>query len=534
MSDYKSQETVRDILKMDSGDWLERGLRKETLERFGVKVAHNPIEGPLGNPTAIYFPYRNKDGSKICGYKKKDLTKDKDESGHFSVIGRVDVSCQLFAEKESRKMAKKLIIAEGCVDMLSIYQSLCDSVKGTEFERYTPAVVSIHLGCPNALKSIVNREEFVSGYKEVVLAMDRDERGPLDKANVIRGKEATEMIGCHLTKQKVSVVQFPDYVNDANDMLMKGKSKQLANLIKFDTVVFKADKILGVEDIDFEELIKPKEKGVYLKSFPKLMDRLLGIRKSEISVLTSLSSVGKSYVVSEIAYNLAEQEDEKVALIFLEETVQESLRRMIARRLNKNYYKFQYDPIKFATKAEIKEAYDWCIDKFYFVDAFGGIPIAKLMDLIKNLTFVIGCGYVVLDHLSFLMTTLAQNVDERRAMDALMTELASFVAKTDVGIFAVSHLNGKASEEIGKLSDIKEPKWICVKKENMKGSRSIEQAAFNVLGLDFQMLPNKERGDVRITCLKTRNGASIGDCDVFQMGQEDGLIKLVEEEMGGY
>jgi len=523
-----TKKELKRISELETFDWTKRGIRKETLDLFGVKIETTETEGPFG-PVKVYFPYRGADGKKITGYKTRDWRFDKDEDGHWDVIGKVGVKCQLFGEKEVRKSAKKLYITEGEIDMLSLYQAMVDKNEGGEFEKYTPAVVSIQAGSPNALSGVVNREEFVKSYKEVVLCFDNDERLPGEGKNVKRGKEACDEVGCNLVGCDVYTLPISDKYNDLNEMLVDGKGCDLAKIAMWGCVKFKSDKILGVEDINFEELIKGKEKGVYISSFPKLMDRILGIRKRELTILTALSNVGKTFVVSEFAYCLAEQQNEKVALLFLEETEQETLLRMIARRINKNYYKLQYDPLKYATKGELKEAYDWCKDRFFFLDIFGGIPVDQLMNKIKNLVHVVGCGYIVLDHLSFVVTTLDQNQDERREIDKLMTELASFVAKTDAGIFAVSHLNGKASEEIGKIGDLKKPKWIPVKKEHMRGSRSLEQAAFNILGLDFEILPSRERGRVRLTSLKTRNGWSIGECDIFEMHSETGEIILFED-----
>ena len=79
-----NKETIDDVKKYASVDAPERGIRKATLERFGVKVALSEKDGRT--PEAFYFPSYNQKG-KIVGYTKQDVTKGKDEKGHWSAIG---------------------------------------------------------------------------------------------------------------------------------------------------------------------------------------------------------------------------------------------------------------------------------------------------------------------------------------------------------------------------------------------------------------------------------------------------------------
>ena len=80
---YVPKETLADVQALKSFDVPERGIRKETLERFGVKVALSQEDGKT--PEAIYFPSYNQKG-KITGYAKQDLTKSKEEKYHWSTL----------------------------------------------------------------------------------------------------------------------------------------------------------------------------------------------------------------------------------------------------------------------------------------------------------------------------------------------------------------------------------------------------------------------------------------------------------------
>lgn len=525
------KETVELINTYKCEDWAERCLRKETLERFGVKMTFSETDGPMGGPTAVYFPYYDK--GKVVGYKKKNVLVDKKTKGHWEVIGRVGVESELFGSHIARKSAKKVYVSEGEVDMLSLYQVIVDKAKAldeqnnTNYSKLTPVVVSISSGTPNAKMNIAHNKDFIDRYKEVILCFDNDYRHPSEKNNVVRGKEATEEVASLFTSDNVYTLPLPDYINDINEMVQKGKADQLACLALFDCKKYLPEQIISVEDISLESIIKPKEKGIYIQSFPILMNKLWGIRRGETNVFTSMSGTGKTSCLTTIAYELG-LESQKIGMIYLEETYEQTIKRIIAQYLGVNYNSFKFSPTKYATKEKIQEALNWVKGKFYFYkEGFNTSRYKNLMNTVSYLTHVIGCEYIILDHIGMLLTGGDGKDDERRFIDEIMTEVVSFGVKNNVGIELVSHLNRKSQEEFGKISDIKEPKWIAVRKEHMRGAASLEQLAFAVIGLDFQFLPNKERGNVRWSILKNREIGLTGNCDVFSLDDQTGKVILV-------
>ncbi|MCP4341278.1 MAG: AAA family ATPase [Desulfobulbaceae bacterium] len=523
---FVAPETMAEIKLLEATDWKERGLRKETLETFGVKCLKSQEFGPVGQIEKVFFPYYNQ-GGKITGYKVKDLTKEKSEKFHFYTVGHVGVDSQLFGQNRARKNAKYLIITEGEVDHLSSYQAILDNTE-EQYKKFPPAVVSIGCGTVSAVDHLGHNTKFLGNFPQYRVCFDNDEltqQEKLKKNPGMKGKEATQAVGAFLieSNKKVFVPDWYDWVNDCSDFLQSGKDSLLSKQLLWDVSEFSAEKVLKGSDIEMETLLKPKEKGVYVDSFPLLMDKLWGIRKSELSILTAMSGVGKTVVSSEIAYKLAEETGEKVALVFLEETSEETLMRMIARRLQVNYYKFVFDPLSFCSREDFAVAYGWCKDKFFFLDVFGSMRVTELMNTFKSLYYASGCGYIVFDHLS-MMASGSQVNDERRLIDQMMTELAAFMAQTDVGCLAVSHLSRQAQTEIGKLSDLTEPKWINVRKEHLRGSAALEQLSWNIFGLDMLLTPDRERADVRLTVLKNRTIGKLGVCDQFKMDEKTGLI----------
>ena len=530
--DYVSEkkETVAEVSKLPFADYPERGIRKETYEKFGVRMALSPTDRSV---EAIYFPYYNQDG-KLTGYKKRDLTLDKYDTGHFTVIGKVGVQNKLFGQHVAetiKRAKKKLFIVEGEYDCLASYQACVDTLSGTKYEGLEPFVVGLSCGTGNAKAAVSVNLDHVESYETVVLGFDADEATPEEAAKKIKkGKEATEDVGLLITKSQVMVAEYKDF-HDPNDYVKAGKFKELANALSFATKKFTADKVVTAESISFEELVKPRVPGVYIRQFPELMEMTGGPRMRELWVVTGPSGFGKSTVCSTMAAEIR-MAGYKVGMIFLEEELKETVLRMIAHKCEVNYNKMKFDPLKYVSKEELEESFKWVKDDdgFVFLDHFGSMLIEQLMNKIKYLMSVFDVNYIILDHLSMLVSGIA-TTDERKMLDMVMTELAAFVASHDVGILAVSHLNRGVAEEFkAPKGKEEEPFFINVKKESLRGSSSLEQLSWVILGLEPEIMPDRSRGRLRFTVLKNRPWGQLGHADVVKLNEETGQLEPAEQD----
>jgi twinkle protein len=530
---WRPPETMAEIAAMPSLAWPERKITKETMERFGVKVAISEEFGP-GKLTRVFFPYRDKFGT-ITGYKRKDITLDKHEKGHFSVVGHVGVDCQMFGQAEARKTAKRIYIMEGEVDTLSAYQALMDWIidQGKYSKDLTPIVVGVGLGTVNAKEHIANNAQFFTNYKEVALAFDNDEVSEIEKKKqkvIMRGKEATQDVGSYFAADNVLVYPYPDWANDANEMLGRGYWRMLAQGLLFNLIPFQVDKVVSFDEVHtFEEAMADVSKGLQVKSMPLLMDKLLGFRLGELTVTTSFSGVGKSTLGVEVMYQAAMQ-GESVGLIMLEEDTKKTLKRFMARYLHVHPNIFKFSPRNCGkTEDQLKEAWDWVNEKgrFSTLDHFGSIKTAELMAKIRSLVFTKGCKYILFDHISLAVSGLNLK-NERGELDAAMTELAAFCSAHDVHIIVVSHLNRNASTSSER--NPKEPKWRCVYMEDLRGSSALEGLAWQVIGIDKEDLPDGTRGRMRLRLLKNREADECGECDILKMDKITGIFYNAENE----
>lgn len=528
-----NKETVDDVKKYASVDAPERGIRKATLERFGVKVALSEKDGKT--PEAFYFPSYNQKG-KVVGYTKQDVTKGKDEKGHWSAIGSVSINNKLFGQDVAENINRKrtnLITSEGQWDCLSIYQSLCDNVKGTKYEGIEPLVVSIPLGTANAVEALLHNEEYVKSHDSLTIFFDDDYCTPAEtKKGIMKGHEAREAVANAFVGSGLSLMTVApaDGLKDASDYLQAGRSEELAKLVQFGKRAYSAEKIVKACDITLEELLEPRPEGVYVDSFPKLMDKLHGFRMRELVLLTSPSGVGKSTVTSIFASAFIESKA-KVGMVFLEETNKETLQRMVASKLKVNYLKFKDKPLECASMEDIQKAYSEIVDndQLIMLGHFGSLPVSELMNKIKHMHLVEGCSYILLDHLSMVVSG-SHVTDERKELDIVMTELAAFCAANDVCVIAVSHINRSAAEQFKPPKGAEDkPFWVKVTKEMMRGSAALEQLSFVIIGLEPEILPDRSRGNVRLTVLKNRPWSYLGVCDTFKIDETSWEVILHQE-----
>jgi hypothetical protein len=189
----RKEETVADVQKFPFKSFPERGISKETCERFGVRAGLSEKDGKTIE--AFYFPSFNQKG-KIVGYKKQDITVDKSHDYHWTTVGSVSIGNKLFGQNTVEEMNRKranLILTEGEWDSLSVYQSCVDSVKGTKYEGIEPTVVSIPMGTKNAVEAILHNEQFVKSYDAATLFFDDDHCTPAElKKGIMKGHEARE------------------------------------------------------------------------------------------------------------------------------------------------------------------------------------------------------------------------------------------------------------------------------------------------------------------------------------------------------
>lgn len=531
----EKQETVEDVLSLPFLAVPDRGMCQEDAEYFEIRSAVSEADGKT--ITATYFPYYNKDGV-LTGFKKRDWTVPKEDDYHFSVVGSIRISSQMFGQHKTRKGAKAIYIAEGEEEVVAVRRCILDSLKGTKWEgQINPCVVGLSMGTANAQECVAHNEDFIRKGQEVVLCLNNDHATPKEALKGIKkGKEATEDIAAFLLLDNMSTVALPPGINDFREAYLKGHGKLMGKRLAFEREPYSPEKIVSGDNVSLEELIKPLAEGVKIDRFPKLMEKLHGFRHlptGELTLYAAFSGVGKSTVCREVAWEIIRQTDLKVGFIFLEETHTKTQQAMVALELGVPLNQFRRDPLACATIEQIDEARKTVLSngRTFFLDHFGSMRTDKLMNQIKYLHHICGCDHIILDHVSALVSGLESN-NERKDIDILMTELASFVSANPCHIHAVSHLRRAEDHNANKkMKDGEEPEpyWRELNIQWLRGSGGLEQLSFNILLVENEILPSGERGRIRIRVGKNREWGELGVCDVLKQ-KEDGRLHIAEDD----
>ena len=148
------------------------------------------------------------------------------------------------------------------------------------------------------------------------------------------------------------------------------------------------------------------------------------------------------------------------------------------------------------------------------------------------MTKALECKWIILDHLSILVSGQEDFGDERKSIDVLMTKLRSLVEETGCGLLLVSHLrrpSGDNGHENGKEITL----------SHLRGSASIAHLSDSVIGLER----NQQAGDETeanttvLRVLKNRYTGDTGvasylfyDKDTGRLTQVDNPFEVVEDE----
>ena len=504
-----NKETIEQVLTYPIREISDWKITKETCQHFGVRVALSEKDGRTIE--AVYFPYYDQN-NKLCGYKKKDLTLPKDHDFHFTHIGSVKATGQLFGQNVAPSGGKKSFTHEGEKDVLASWQMLSN-----KFTSANPAVVGIP-GTKWAARQIAANKRFYEQFKENVIVFDNDSctEEELRKGDK-KGKEATQDVA--MLMPNILVTSFSE--KDAHDMLMEGKEEE------FYWAVIKPKKYIPQSivqgGVGLERLKKPLSVGVYSKTFPKTMEKLRGFREGEMTIILSPPGVGKTTICKAIGYdlNVAEQ---TLFHIFVEEDIEKTQQSYIALDNNVFLPQLRVNP-NILSDEQWEKSYNKLIDngRTLWMDHFGSINPDLLMSDIRWAASN-GFKFIILDHISMIFSGL-ETLNERKEIDILLTELAAFTKGAHVHPIVVSHIKRtQKNPPKNKDGSIKYPYWDTVASDAARGSGAFEQLAWNIIALEPEILENGERGRVRTRVWKNREWNTLGVGDILTMDKTTGRM----------
>ncbi len=397
-----------------------RNIEKKALIKYDIKTKVDAE----GRPLARGYVYPN-GAVQVENVDKKEFYWSKDGPEHVPGLFGVD--------KFSSGEHDTVTIVEGAKDAASYYQVLGSPV------------VSVQ-SASSAYNDCSADRPFLNGFNRIILALDGD--GP--------GREATSRVARLFDPNKLYQVKFDKY-KDPNDYLQKGEDTELLNLWH-NARRYQPENIVSSFQ-EFDKILKEAPRAGVPYPWASINQMTYGIRTSEIVLLTAQEGIGKTELMHHIEYQILKEtpHDVSIGAIFLEEPKRRHLQAVAGLELRKPVHL----PDVVVGEDEISSALHKAVgadERLHLYSHFGSDDPDLITDTIRFLVTARNCRYILLDHISMVVSGLNES-DERRTLDYLMTKLDMLVNELDFALILVSHVNDngqtRGSRYIGKAANIR-------------------------------------------------------------------------------
>ena len=473
----------------------DRRISSSITSKFGVTVGYDK----KGQIEKHYYPYYDSNESnRLLGYKERTVA-----TKEFQIIG-TNKGSGLFGQNANRSGGKYLTICEGEIDALSISEMFDGKWQ----------VVSLKNGASSASRDIKENLEYIESFDNIVLCFDQDQAG----------NDAVKAVQDIISVGKLKVCTLP--MKDASDMLVNGKVKEFTNAWWSAESYTPAGIVRGKDT--WEHLLKDENLVTVDYPWEGLNKLTYGFRAKELVTITSGSGMGKTSVVKELEAYILDKTDDNLAIIHLEESIERSVKGLMSIEANAPIHIPQYE--RELSDEDKKALWQKSVgDKnVFFYDHFGSMSEDSLLNVIRTYAKSYDCKWIVLDHLSIVVSDQDGILDERKAIDAIMTKLRKIVQETGVGLFLISHLRrpqGKPHEEGGQVS-----------LSELRGSAAIAQLSDIVIGLERNQQDDDPviRNQTTLRVIKNRFSGLTGKACKLYYNAETGRLSEVMDEADSF
>ena len=419
-----------DFLHGQAQALTKRGLSEDTCAKFGYAVGEHH-----GKPVQIANYMRD---GEVVAQKVRYAGKEFNVRGSLKGAG-------LYGQ-HLWSPGRRIVITEGEIDCLSVSQAQ---------ENKWP-VVSVPNGAQGAKKTIAQELEWLEKFEEVVLVFDMDEPG----------QAAAQECALLFTPGKCKIAHLS--MKDPNELLLAGKAREIITAI-WNAKVFRPDGIVTFGDIKEKALAKIIRGLPWF--LPSLTEYTYGRRYGEVYFFGAGTGIGKTDLFTQEIVHTAVTLNEKVGLFYLEQPPVETGKRVAGKLAGRRFHV----PDNSWTQEELNEAFEKveASGNVFMYDSFGSTEWPIVLAKMKYLAAAEGVKHFFLDHLTALA---AAEDDERKALEQIMAEIASFAQAYNVCFYGISHLatpEGKPHEEGGRVMI-----------RHFKGSRAIGFWSHFMFGLE--------------------------------------------------
>lgn len=453
----------------------ERGLTEETIKRYKVNVARDGDNFVSKSP--LFTPENEHIGNKVRFPDKG-----------FAIEGEFNGAGLFGRHAFPPGSAKFITVTEGYEDALAAYQ-----ITGSKYP-----VVSVH-SASTAERDVRRDFEYLNSFDTIVFCFDNDEVGR-------KAAKAASSAGFPLGKVKVLTLRK---FKDANDYLLNKSSEDFTREW-WQAPTFKPDGLKLGSDM-WKEIIDRKESFSVPYPIQGLNRLTFGLRLSELVIVTADTGVGKTSILKTIEHFLLTHTDVKernygVGFLHLEEPNGDTALGLLSIHNRTPYH----IPGVERPEAELRRAYDELLnnDRVVIWDHFGSNSVDAVLDKVRHMA-ALGCKYIVLDHLSIIVSDQAG--DERKQLDEIATKLKTLTMELDLSVIAVIHTNRQGQ---------------------IRGTAGVEQLANIVMRLERDKTDPSEwrRNITKVTIEKNRFSGYTGPAAYLWYNKDTGCLSELDDE----
>ena len=250
-----------------------------------------------------------------------------------------------------------------------------------------------------------------------------------------------------------------------------------------------------------EELHREKGKLRGLKTGWRDLDSMTaGLQRSDLIILAARPAMGKSTLVSNLAYNVASKEKQAVLLFSLEMSKEQLVDRMLAEAAGVDAWKIRTGDLNDDDFEKISNAMGEMAEAPVYIDDTPGLSVLEMRTKARRVAHNQPLGLIIVDYLQ-LMSGSSRSYGENRVQEVseISRGLKLIARELNVPVIGLSQLSRSVesrSPQIPQLSDLRE-------------SGSIEQDADIVMFIYREDYYNPDTDRQHITDLiiaKHRNG----------------------------
>lgn len=474
-------QEINEVKTYPTVDLVDRRLRKESLEAFGIKIGLDETDG--STPRFHYYPYEV-DGT-LQAYKVRLI----ENKRIWSLGDQKDVD--LFGWSRAISLgSKRLIVVEGELDAPALTRILEMHTK-PEFKDSLPAVCSLPHGAASAGRDLSRLAPKIRKYfKEISFCFDNDEAGALAL------DEACKVF------PEATAITLPE--KDANDCILAGKTKAAFNAAMFKAEKPKNSRLVTLDDV-WEDSKQPPEFGV---SWPwaSVTKRTRGIRKGETIYIGAAQKMGKSEIVNSLAAHLLLEHNWKVLLAKPEESNVKTAKLLAGKVGSKRFH----DPDTPFDEAAYEAAGKKLLgDKVYMLNLYQHMGWDSLKQDIISASGL-GVDAVFIDPITNL-TNGMNSADANTKLQEIAQELSAMAKDLNIVIFIFCHLRNPDS-------GLPHDRGGAVLTSQFAGSRAMGRSCNYMFGLEGNKDPSlseEERNMRKLVLLDDREFGEVGNTSLF-------------------